>query len=525
MNAENDIKETITSIINSSGRSPFLFLGSGFSRRYALTENWKDLLRYVCQQYSDNEFLYEKYANEVDSESEYGRNPAIAKLIDRDFTNHALSSEEFAEFRKTHADEIKAGKSLAKIAIADHLKDTRVESKQEEFNKFKKLANKLSGVITTNYDLLIDNALTSFTSYCGQDELLFNSAFNVAEIYHIHGSISKPETLVLTFDDYSAFEEKQDYLAAKLLTIFVEYPIVFIGYSLQDPNIISILRSIANCLGENRLSHLRNRFIFVTRGEDSIGTHSISFGAKGNVEMTKVSTDNFGTIYEAISNTKITYSPKVLRELRRSIYEISNDLDPVSRIFVSGFDGLESIPDDSQIVIGLGKLDGKLPGARVTAEMVYLDSVLDNQYLDPYLMMTEHIPFLIKSNNGGLPLYKYLSACNTNSSGSSIVLDPRIKKYIEEKTKLKNFRNKSLNEQAKSYREKNKPLSVAKVINLEGRQYAYKKLVYLDEDEINIGDLYKYLYSLLSNDKTIVSNNSELKRLIRMYDFLKNRNE
>ena len=92
-----------------------------------------------------------------------------------------------------------------------------MESKQEEFSKFKKLSNKLSGVITTNYDLLIDNALTSFTSYCGQDELLFNSAFNVAEIYHIHGSISKPETLVLTSDDYASFEEKQDYLAANCL--------------------------------------------------------------------------------------------------------------------------------------------------------------------------------------------------------------------------------------------------------------------------------------------------------------------
>lgn len=96
--------------------------------------------------------------------------------------------------------------------------------------------------------------------------------------------------------------------------------------------------------------------------------------------------------------------------------------------------------------------------------------------------------------------------------------------YVKEKTKLKDFRNKSLNEQAESYREKNKPLSVAKIIDIEGRTNAYKRLVYLDEEEINIGDLYRYLYGLLSNDKTIVINNSELKRLIRMYDFLKNRN-
>ena len=35
--------------------------------------------------------------------------------------------------------------------------------------------------------------------------------------------------------DYAKLAETQDYLAAKLLTIFMEYPIIFIGYSLNDP--------------------------------------------------------------------------------------------------------------------------------------------------------------------------------------------------------------------------------------------------------------------------------------------------
>ena len=60
MNAENDIRKAITSIINSSGRSPFLFLGSGFSRRYALTENWKDLLDLFADSILIMKFLYEK---------------------------------------------------------------------------------------------------------------------------------------------------------------------------------------------------------------------------------------------------------------------------------------------------------------------------------------------------------------------------------------------------------------------------------------------------------------------------------
>lgn len=514
---ETQISQTVTSIINDAGRSPFLFLGSGFSRRYALTENWDDLLRYLCSQISDNEFLYEQYSNEITESSKYGQNPAIAQLIDRDFTREILSQPKFEEFRNTHSDEIRNGASLIKIAIAEHLANVKAQSNLEEFKLFKGLSNKLSGIITTNYDILVDQTFNGFASYCGQDELLFNVSFNEAEIYHIHGSIDKPESLVLTSEDYDQFDKKQDYLAAKLLTIFLEYPIIFIGYSLQDPNIISILRSIANCLGKSRLSYLKNRFIFVSRGANEIGTHSISFEASGSIEMTKVSTNNFGVIYDAISNTKVTYSPRILRQLRKSIYEISNDLDPVSKIKVSGFDGLNGIPDDSQIVIGLGKLDGKHPGTRVSAEMVYLDVVLDDQYLEPNLMITEHIPFLIKSNSGGLPLYKYLSAYTPSA------MDPRVKKYIEEKTSLADFRNKSLNDNAKNYRDKHKPLSVKKIIELEGKADAYKRLVYLNEDEINVSDLHEYLSSILQEDKMILNGNSELKRLIRMYDFMTNR--
>ena len=53
-------------------------------------------------------------------------------------------------------------------------------------------------------------------------------------------------------DDIS-FEKKNPYLAAKLLTIFTEHPIIFIGYSLTDENILKILNSIAQCLTSDNL--------------------------------------------------------------------------------------------------------------------------------------------------------------------------------------------------------------------------------------------------------------------------------
>lgn len=512
---EKKIMSVVVEIIENTKRSPFLFVGSGLSRRYACTESWNDLLRYLCSLFSDDSFMYDRYASMVQTSGDFGVNPEIAKMIERDFTQAVFSNPLLREFRDSHSEDIRKGKSLLKIAVSEHLSDICAISKLEEFNLLKSLSNQLSGIITTNYDLLLDNAFPNFISYNSQDELLFNPSFNLAEIYHIHGSLSESESLVLTSDDYDEFVDKKDYLVAKLLTIFAEYPIIFLGYSLQDANILSILKSMARCLGADHLSLLKNRFIFVTYGEFDIGTHSINFDSIGSIEMTKISTLDFSPIYKAIRKAKFSFSPSVLRQLRKSVYEVAGEVSPTSKVVVSGFDGLDDISDDEQIVIGLGKLDSSRPGARVTAEMVYMDIVLDNQFLDPFLMITEHIPFLIKSNPGGLPMRKYLTAY------SGTELDHRIRKCLEEHKTINQFRNNQLITSSTTYRAKNSPLSVNKVISIEGWENAYKKLVLLDENKIDTGDLKKYLTRILGQGSQILKNNSELKRLIRIYDFLK----
>lgn len=43
----------------------------------------------------------------------------------------------------------------------------------------------------------------------------------------------------------------------------------------------------------------------------------------------------------------------------------------------------------------------------------------------------------------------------------------------------------------------------------------------LEEDEIDLNKLLEYLRALIMDDRKIIHGNSALKRLIRMYDFLK----
>ena len=61
---------------------------------------------------------------------------------------------------------------------------------------------------------------------------------------------------------------KITYLAAKLITIFIEHPIVFIGYSINDSNIKEILSSIVKCLNQEKIKKLQNNLFFVEWNPD-----------------------------------------------------------------------------------------------------------------------------------------------------------------------------------------------------------------------------------------------------------------
>lgn len=108
----------------------------------------------------------------------------------------------------------------------------------------------------------MEDNFKGFTKYVGQSQLIFSAIQGVAEIYKIHGSVESPDSIVINEDDYVRFQEKGAYLAAKLMTIFMEYPIIFMGYSISDANIQNIIKSIVNCLDTEQVKNIRRQICF-----------------------------------------------------------------------------------------------------------------------------------------------------------------------------------------------------------------------------------------------------------------------
>lgn len=507
------IQEVLLDKISSSQQHPFLFIGSGFTKRYLNTENWEALLRKFATEIDGDEFKYDFYYAKATSPEQHNKLPEVASMLEKDYAVAVFSKDNFAEFRTNHKDELRSGVSPLKIAIADHLKTVLTNIPQsDEINLLNKMAiRNVSGIITTNYDQFLESIFKDYSVFIGQEELIFSDIFQIGELYKIHGCASKPDSIVITQQDYEKFQKSSAYLIAKILTIFLEYPIIFMGYSIQDQNILNILESIANCLTQEKLDILKDRFIFIEYDEtkEEISTFSKSFASGNVISMTRITTNNFSAIYEAILENKAKYNPKILRKLRHDIYKLAKEQDTEgATIVATGFEHLDSLDDRKHFIVGLGIAETGYK--RIKAEKIYEDVVLDNCFFDPEKIIEETLPDLLPSNPNGLPLFKYLKSYNKE-------IYEAVKKYTLTYDSIDKFLNTSLLRRKEVY-PKNR--TIKDVIESPIFKTSYTEICMLNKDKIDLDILENHLKELLK-EKDILKNNSDLKRLIRIYDWLK----
>ncbi len=244
--------------------APFLFVGAGLSRRYISTDGWLDLLRRMA---GLTERPYAYYATKAG-----GHLPRVASEIAATFHEVWWSDPQFEESRRLYGDGLTSLEGPLKVEVARYAQDAlkRVPTDGAKADELALLSRAvIDGVITTNYDGLMEHVLQDFATFVGQDELLFSDTQGIGEIYKIHGSATAPESLILCEADYERFNERNPYLAAKLLTVFVEHPVIFLGYSLTDEDVGAVLASVAAALTTENLNRLQDRLIFVQWDEQA----------------------------------------------------------------------------------------------------------------------------------------------------------------------------------------------------------------------------------------------------------------
>lgn len=395
-------QERLSDFFNSKN-PPFLFLGSGFSRRYLGLGNFRELLEAISQ----NGFRDFKY---YESKSD-GMLPRAAEHMATDFSEIVWNDTRLAEFIAAHKDNFATKHSAFKILIADYIQQqlgNHTEIAKTEIPLLKR-AN-IDAIITTNYDNLIESIFPNYKKYIGQDDLLSSNPQMVGEIYKIHGCIASPNSIIITESDYANFEDKNKYLAAKLATAFVERPIVFIGYSIGDSNIQNIIQSIAGC-SEKVRERIQGNIFFVNRAkgaDDTIEQSTLTIGTL-SVGYTKVSTDDFGKIYIAMSANRRRIPANYLRLCKEQLYEIALHNSPKERIRVLSPDELEENKDVEFIVgVGLYSADG-LGYATFSQDMALELAIAEHVGIDPHKFITISAPNLLKRTRY-IPIHCHLTA-------------------------------------------------------------------------------------------------------------------
>lgn len=111
---------TIEDIINKFNTTPFLFIGSGMSRRYLNLPDWKGLLKHFAECISNDEFVYDSYENRAKvMEHKSGIMPKVAELIQQDFDQKWFADSRIRTIGKEQMEKIHKGLSPFKAELAE----------------------------------------------------------------------------------------------------------------------------------------------------------------------------------------------------------------------------------------------------------------------------------------------------------------------------------------------------------------------------------------------------------------------
>lgn len=521
------MKRKIIEIIKKSNTLPVLFVGSGLSRRYLNIENWEGLLSKFANYASDEEYAYNIYKHRAEIEKyTEGLLPKVAELIENDFNQVWYSEDRFLSSRETHKKDIEDNISPFKLEIADYMIDKSSnysEEYSEEIDLFKKIGNKsVAGFITTNYDVMLENIFDNYSKYIGQEELIFSQIQGVSEIYKIHGCASKPDSIVINEKDYNDFSNRYAYLAAKLMTIFLEHPIIFIGYSISDKNIENILKAIVKCLSQEHLEQLKERLIFIEwcdSGNEDISIYSKSFETEKSIDMTRIKLHNYSVLYESLLENKAKYNLSMLRQIKEDIYDLVLTNKPKNKLRVIGLEDDDKL-EEVEIVVGVGVLSefGQRGYLGITADEIYEDIIMNNGDFDNDRIINDSLPLLLPRNSNLLPMFKYI---NKYKGELPIIIENDKKTEIDQ----------LLNNTIKKNREKNvdRNSTITDILEKYTLEKCLQVIPHMKFENIEIEELHKLLVKVFEDIPSVLSKSnlslrSDMKRVIRIYDFLKYNN-
>jgi hypothetical protein len=370
-----DIGETVT----RANCQPVIFAGTGLSIRYFGAPSWDGLLKWLvedCDRFEQEygfyrqtrdptevgQFLAEQYADWAWSNyGEYDEENEESELVgwDENLFDHENDRDIFLKAKVADYIRAKTPKTVDDLDENIVHEDISLDDALREIELLQEIQP--HAVITTNYDRFFeaifneevtdDNLLNdkrvgsagfnrdeeidpedipSYRVVVGE-QVLRTRYRNIGEILHIHGSVSDPESLVLTEDDYHEFNNRRRYLSSKMLTYFAEHPLLIVGYRPDDPNVQQVLTWADEVLSDDQ--SITEDIYFLRWDEDAEDRgeypreYDIKLDDGGNLRVKSIVTDDFDWVFKAFAEgDQLAVDPRYLRSLLAQTYDVVSSM-------------------------------------------------------------------------------------------------------------------------------------------------------------------------------------------------------
>jgi SIR2-like domain len=322
-----EVTADIADVLAAAGCQPILFVGSGFTKRYTGGPSWEELLKALaaaCPQI-DKDFAYYKQLYAGDFKK-------IGTVFTEAYREWAWGKGK-SKFPAEYFDAALSGDVFIKHMVAELLSKLGPSAKgsygsaelDAEIAALKNMSP--HAIITTNYDQVLEPLFADYEPIIGQ-QIMRLGFLAIGEIFKIHGCRSKPLSLIFNEADYKKFETDHKYLSAKLLTYFIEHPLVFVGYRAEDPNIKSVLADVHHMVGAGP-GLIPN--IYILEWDNTLTPASypardkvLAVGNDVNIRIKSISAGSFEWVFKAFGTqgTLEKVNTKLLRSLMARAVEL-----------------------------------------------------------------------------------------------------------------------------------------------------------------------------------------------------------
>lgn len=296
-----DYRQAVRNIISDPAALPHeklvFFAGAGLSKRHLSLPSWYELLEDILVDIHSPhplDFYLQKNGSLIDA----AKDIAIAAHEWGWSDGRAEFPAELFDAESSHINFLKHLVALKIKSATTQRLEAVGPNETAEIEKLHGLA--LQNIVTTNYDQFWEEVF-GFPPVSGLDSILHNPKQGVS-VVKIHGCVTAPSSMVLLPEDYANYSIRHKYIFSKLLVYFAEHPVLFVGYSLSDPDILDLIVETSKAL---RTPYLKNVFVLSMRDEpaslrESSSRYRVSSDA-GSAEVNLIETKDFTWVYQAFS--------------------------------------------------------------------------------------------------------------------------------------------------------------------------------------------------------------------------------